>query len=114
MKLTGRLIDLDDLNVRREIEYEYATLLASHDMKHLDISEIRSKNRAVTQSISRALYEEGNAGIKFGSNLDNLPCFALFEGRASLESLSATISLAEDIEELLQVCEEFNLILEPH
>jgi hypothetical protein len=72
--LQGSFVDLDSPGVRSRLERQHAGLLHQHGMKHLDISEIRSKNRVVTQAVSRSLYSEGAAGIVFRSNLDNLPC----------------------------------------
>ena len=107
----GALVDLDDLAVRRRLERRHAALLAAHAMPHLDISQVRSRDRVVTQTISRALFEEGAAGIRFRSNLDDGPCAALFEGRAWLEPRDKPTPLTEDVEELLQVCEEYGLVL---
>src|SRR2546427_8415790 len=80
-------------------------------MPHLDISQVRSRDRVVTQTISRALFEEGAAGIRFRSNLDDGPCAALFEGRARLEPRGEPVSLTEDVEELLQVARGYGLVL---
>ncbi len=80
-------------------------------MRHLDISEVRSRTRPLTQAISRALYEEGAAGIGFRSNLDDRPCTVLFEGRARLAPAGAAIRLTQDVPELLQVCAEYSLVL---
>ena len=65
----------------------------------------------VTQTISRALFEEGAAGVRFRSNLDDQPCAALFEGRARLEPRGKAVPLRADVEELLQVCAEYGLVL---
>jgi hypothetical protein len=51
-------------------------------MAQVNISQIRSKNRAVTHAISRDLYEHGAAGLRFRSNRDDQPCVVLLEGRA--------------------------------
>ena len=65
-----------------ELATRHATLLAEHGMAQLNISEIRSKSRPVTQAISRDLYERGAAGLLFRSNQDDKPCVVLLEGRA--------------------------------
>src|SRR5438309_2318830 len=70
-----------------------------------------SRDRVVTQTSSRALFEEGVAGIRFRSNLDDGPCAALFEGRARLDPRGEPASLTEDVEELLQVCGEYGLVV---
>ena len=107
--LAGALIDLDDVEVRGRLKREHAALLAEHGMQQLDIAEVRSRTRVVTQTISRALFESGAAAIRFRSNLDDLTCLALFEGRAELEPAGAALELTGDNELLVQVCEEFGL-----
>lgn len=108
----ARLVDLDDVTVRRDLERDHAALLAEHGMSHLDIAEIRSRARPVTQGISRALYERGAAGVRFRSNVDDRPCLALFEGRARLDARGRPLPLTGDLPELLQVCDEFGLTLQ--
>jgi hypothetical protein len=72
---------------------------------------VRSRDRIVTQAMSRALYERRYAGVRFGSNLDDEPCYALFEGRAELEPDGESLELTPDLEPLRQVCDEFGLRL---
>ena len=108
---TGPLIDLDEVRVRRRLERQHAKLLAHFNMDHLYVSEVRSTKRAVTQRIGRSLYEEGAAGILYRSNRDNHQCIALFEGAASLKPTGDVCHMTEDIPELLQVCDENDLVL---
>ncbi|MCI0549173.1 MAG: RES domain-containing protein [Candidatus Rokubacteria bacterium] len=107
----GALVDLDDVPSRERLARRHARLLARHGMRHLDISEVRSRQRPVTQAISRTLYDEGAAGVRFRSNLDDRPCTALFEGRGRLEPAGTPIPLTRDLPELLQVCAEYSLTL---
>ena len=107
----GELVDLDDPALRERLATRHATLLAEHGMAQLNIAEIRSKNRLVTQTIARDLYMRGAAGVLFRSNLDDGPCIALMEGRARFIADGAPLSLAEDLPELTRVCEEYNLVL---
>ena len=107
----GAIVDLDDLLSRRRLERQHAGLLVRHGMRHLDISELRSRARPVTQAISRSLFDGGAAGVRFRSNLDDLPCTALFETRARLEPAGSAIRLTQDLPELLQVCSEYSLVL---
>jgi hypothetical protein len=107
----GALVDLDDIPSRERLARQHARLLAAHRMQHLDISEVRSRSRPVTQAISRSLYDEGASGVRFRSNLDDQPCMALFEGRGRLEPAGAPIALTRDVPELLQVCAEYSLVL---
>jgi hypothetical protein len=104
--------DLDaEVELRNELEHEFILLLVEHEMDHLDISQVRSRDRIVTQAMSRALYVRGYAGVRFGSNLDDLPCYALFEGRAALHADGDPLELEPDLEPLRRVCDEFGLRL---
>jgi len=110
----GKLTNIENIQVRQMLEEEFTDLLTEHNIEHLNISEIRIKNRVITREISQALYSRwGCAGIEFKSNLDNLICYALFEGRAHLRPTGKQISMAIDNEPLVQVCKEFDLELRP-
>jgi hypothetical protein len=104
--------DVDaEVELRNELEHELILLLVEHEMDHLDISQVRSRDRIVTQAMSRALYERRYGGVRFGSNLDDRPCYALFEGRAELEPNGDPLELTPDLEPLTDVCDEFGLRL---
>jgi hypothetical protein len=109
--LDGELVDVDDPATRAELEREHAAMLAEHGMAHLDVAEIRSRTRVVTQHIGRTLYERGAAAIRFGSNLDDRPCYAVFEARGRLAPRGDTVELAADLPELVAVCDEYGLRL---
>lgn len=104
----GALTDLEDFATRRTLEKRLASFLKEHSISHLDISELRARQRIVTQKLSRTLFDDGSAGIKFHSHLDNEPCYALFEFRASLRAVSAPIRLAA-LPELAEVCAELGI-----
>ena len=72
------LVDLDDPALLEQLASRHATLLTEHGMAQLNVSEIRSKNRPVTQTISRDLYVRGVSGILFRSNEDDGRCVAAF------------------------------------
>ena len=107
----GPLADLDDVGLREKLERTHAELLARHGMLHLNISEIRSKNRIVTQTIGRELYEQEVAGILFRSNLDDGQCLVLFENKGWLEEAGGPLELTGEVAELRHVCSEYGLIL---
>jgi hypothetical protein len=88
-------------------------MLAEHGMAHLDVAEVRSRTRCVTQHIGRTLYERGAAAIRFGSNLDDRPCYAVFEARGRLAPRGDTppLELTADLPELVTVCNEYGLTL---
>jgi hypothetical protein len=93
--------------LRSELEHELAELLAEHDMEHLDIAQMRSRDCIVTQTVSRALFERHYAGAGFGSNLDDRPCYALVERRAEREPNGEPVELTPELPPLQQVCEDF-------
>lgn len=109
--LTGALVDVDDVVVRQRLEHHHATLLHQHGRAHLNIGDARSEVRAVTQTIAATLFDDGAAGIRFRSKLDDLRCIALFEGRAVLCPTGDPASLTRPIPALLRVCDEYNLVL---
>jgi hypothetical protein len=112
IETSGDFVDLDDVNVIRELELQLAELLGDKDIDHLDISTLRSKDREVTQHISRTLYDLGAAGLRFRSNCDDQPCFVLYEDRAFLQQDGDPEPCTADIPELLQVCSDYGLIAE--
>lgn len=107
----GELADVEDLGVRLALQHRHASLLSEHGIEHLNISEIRSPNRLVTQTIGRDLYESGFAGLAFRSNLDGHPCFALFEGRAELEPLGELLMMSDESAILRGLCAKLGLRL---
>jgi hypothetical protein len=111
--LDGELVDVDDPATRAGLEREHAAMLAEHGMAHLDVAEVRSRTRCVTQHIGRTLYERGAAAIRFGSNLDDRPCYAVFEARGRLAPRGDTppLDLTDDLPELVTVCDEYGLRL---
>jgi hypothetical protein len=111
----GELVDVDAPGTRATLEREHAPLLAEHGMRHLDVAEVRSRTRVVTQRIGRALYESGAAAIRFGSNLDDQPCYAVFEARGHLAPRAgdgpAVVELEADLAPLVAVCDEYGLTI---
>jgi hypothetical protein len=111
--LRNELVRIDDPAWRQEFESLHANLLARHGMDHLDISQIRSKARPITQEVTRFVAARGAAGIIYGSNLDDLPCVALFEGRSLLVSSPGPEpeELTVSHPDLARVCDDFGLLL---
>ena len=82
LKLDGPLIDLTDVPTRQEIEDRHVELLLEHDLQHLDLHEITTSRRAITQTITADLFDRGVGAVRFPSRLDGNACLALFEGAA--------------------------------
>lgn len=109
----GDLCDIDgDLTLRRDLEHEHARMLVEHGLDHLDVAQIRSRDRIVTQTVGRSLFRRGFAGVAFGSNLDDGRCVALFEGRSRLLQTGTALTLTPDLPALIDVCDELGLRLE--
>lgn len=80
--LDGPIVDLNDPRTRDELEKRHAALLAEHGLEHLDLHEITSRRRIVTQTIAADLFDRCEAAaVRFPSRLDGKKALALFEGR---------------------------------
>lgn len=115
MTYEGRLLDLTDPNDRREIELRHAELLATHGMSHLDMHEITTRRRIVTQTIGTDAHDNLEvAAIRFASSRDGHPCIALFENRAQLQQAAPPIALTDPPPQpLLTVATHWDLQLAP-
>lgn len=111
--LSGDLVSLDDVSVRKELELALADLLLSLKVGRLDIDVIQGKERQVTQAIARTLFRARAAGVVYRSKYDNEQCLALFEGRARLARRGEPKPLTDPIPEFLQACRELELDVEP-
>ena len=106
------LADLESPELRRKVLDELASYLALMGLGHLDIADLRSKLRPVTQAIGRLFYEKGHAGVVFRSNLPpGGICVALFEGRSWLEASGRSHRLQDRPPALRHVAKELGLAL---
>lgn len=114
LKLDGPIYDLTDIAQRRSIEERHTGLLLEHDMQHLDLHEITTSRRVVTQSIAGDLYDDGVAAVRFPSHLDGNPCIAVFEGRGELHLDGAILALTDPApQQLVAVAAAWHLTLAP-
>jgi RES domain len=114
MVLDGKLVDLTEPDVRAAVEARHRDLLVEHGLEHLDLHEITSRRRVVTQTIAGELFDKGAAAVRFPSRLDGLPALALFEGRAELLEAGEPIALTDPAPgPLVLVCGEWDLAMEP-
>lgn len=95
LRLDGPICDLTDVPQRQKIEERHVDLLFKHDMRHLDLHEITTSRRIVTQAIAGDIYDDGAAAIRFPSCLDGNPCIAVFEGRGELEPAGEILPLTD-------------------
>jgi hypothetical protein len=84
LRLDGALIDLTEVPTRQEIENRHVELLLEHDLDHLDLHEITTRRRVITQTIAAELFDRAAGAVRFPSRQDGSVCVALFEGRAPL------------------------------
>lgn len=114
LTLDGPLIDLTDVPTRQEIEDRHVELLLEHDLQHLDLHEITTSRRAITQTIAADLFDRGAGAVRFPSRLDGNACVALFEGRGTVSLAGDPIALTDPPPEpLLNVTMPWGLVLEP-
>lgn len=114
LHLDGELIDLTDVPTRQEIEERHIELLLDYDLQHLDLHEITTRRRAVTQTIAAELYDAGAAAVRFPSRLDGNPCVAVFEGRGTVALTGEPVALTDPAPEpLINVAVSWRLALEP-
>lgn len=114
LRLDGPIRDLTDVLQRQKIEEQHIDLLIEHDMRHLDLHEITTNRRVVTQAIAADVYDEGAAAIRFPSCLDGNPCVAIFEGRGVLEPAGEILMLTDPPPTaLLKVVAPWRLDLQP-
>jgi hypothetical protein len=103
------IVDLENLAVRRALEEKHAALLAAHGMRHLDIAELRSSQRIVTQTIAMDLHGAGHAGVTYRSNLDNEECIAIFEQRVAIRQWGPGQRIERDDIDLVRVAKDWKL-----
>lgn len=114
LQLDGPLIDLTDVPTRQAIEDRHVELLVEHGMEHLDLHEITTSRRALTQTIAAALFDRGVGAVRFPSRLDGNPCVALFEKRGSVSAAGEAVALTDPAPApLAKVTEPWGLVLEP-
>ena len=114
VRLDGPIVDLNEPQTRDELEKRHAALLTERGLEHLDLHEITSRRRVVTQTIAADLFDRYEAAaVRFPSRLDGRPALALFEGRGELVAAGEPIELTDPAPApLVEVCTEWGLTLE--
>lgn len=108
---SGRVADIESATVLEDLSRRLASQLKARGLKRLDAARLRSQDRGLTRAASRVLHDDGHAGIDFRSRLDQVPCHAVFEGRAHLRQRGRAQPLTDDLPELLSVCADYRLKL---
>lgn len=114
LDLDGELVDLCDPGVRADVEAHHVAVLARHGLDHLDLGQITTRRREVTQTIAADLFDRVDAAaVRFPSRLDGEGCIAVLEGRGTLLLAGDVQSLRDPPPtSLTAVCSEWKLKLE--
>jgi hypothetical protein len=106
----GDIIDIEAPEYRRELDLYLSDLLDKFSIPHVDTSTLRGSYREVTQAISEWVFNlKKGAGILYRSKYEsNGICYALFSSRVRVKLLDSR-NLNGDLEELKDICDEFNL-----
>jgi hypothetical protein len=64
VRLDGPLIDLTEVPIRQEIENRHIALLLEHGLEHLDLHEITTSRRVITQTIAADLFDRGASAVR--------------------------------------------------
>ena len=114
VRLDGLWIDLTDVPTRQAIEDRHVALLVEHGLEHLDLHEITTSRRVITQTIAADLFDRGASAVRFPSRLDGNACVALFEKRGTISAAGDPIALTDPPpEQLTNVTTSWGLALEP-
>lgn len=95
LELDGPVVDVIDAGTRQQIEDRHEKLLVDHGLEHLDLHEITTERRVVTQTIAADLFDCGAAAVRFPSRLDGNACIALFEGRGMTHLAGNVVALTD-------------------
>ena len=80
----------------------------------LDLHEITTSRRAITQTIAADLSDQGASALRFPSRLDGNACVALFEDHGTATAAGDVVALTEPPPEpLTNVTAPWRLVLEP-
>jgi hypothetical protein len=83
----GRILDVTKPADRGWLERQITGTLADLGIDWVTTNELTDKHRSRTQRIARAAFERGIAGFRYPSNVGEVPCLALFEGRGRLTAV---------------------------
>ncbi|HEY5856545.1 MAG TPA: RES domain-containing protein [Aldersonia sp.] len=65
LRLDGPLIDLTEVPTRQEIEDRHFKLMLEHGLEHLDLHEVTTSRRVITQTIAADLFDRGASAVPF-------------------------------------------------
>lgn len=106
-------VDADALETHEVLTRRLATEFAALGLSHLDIGNVRGRDRRVTRLISEWAYSAADdrgplyGGIRYESRVDGGECFAVFEGAQTVEIERQQVALEDT--DLQRVADEFRL-----
>jgi hypothetical protein len=81
-------------------------------LKDLDLREITTQSRVLTQTIAGELFDRGAAAVRFPSCLDGNPCIAVVEDRGVAHPAGDLLALTDPpLTALAIVANQWNLAL---
>jgi hypothetical protein len=87
--------------------------VVDHGLEHLDLHEITTSRRVVTQTIAGDLFDRDAAAVRFPSRLDGNACIALFETRGVAHLAGNVVPLTDPAPSaMVAVSRQWNLDLE--
>lgn len=103
-----RWLDLREHESRETLRMQLAPMLQQLGLDDFDLSDALSRNRHLTQTISRFAFDEGFQGIAYKSRFDDtFDCWAVFEG-ARFEPTGRFAILRND-SDLIEAARRLNL-----
>jgi hypothetical protein len=69
-----------------DLRRRHVALLVEHGLEHLDLHEITTSRRVITQTIAADLFDRGASAVRFPSRLDGNACVALFEKHGTISA----------------------------
>jgi hypothetical protein len=106
-----RWLNLQSVETAEVLRREFAELLLDLGMRDFDVSIAGTKERRLTQPISRWAHERGFQGIKYTSRFGHdFTCWAIFEGAAFTADGDPEIIPANDLD-LIRAARIFQLRL---
>jgi hypothetical protein len=86
LQLDGPLIDLTDVPTRQEVEDRHLDLLLEYGLQHLDLPEITTRRRPITQTIAADLVRPGCQRRPLSLQAGRQPLLRLVRGPRRLAS----------------------------
>lgn len=111
----AQFVDIANSDTLAHLDAQIGVLAKRLGIGEIDLSAITSSSRRLTQYVSRYIFEQGYAGIRYTSRLgEDWECWAVFEGRFQHQMGCPAFpqGLAADDPDLWQVARKFGITME--